>query len=98
MVGRVGDANAVQVSPPFSDCSNPMGHWDIPRGEGITPVTCSAGLGTTTYERKFSDMKPWEICGDMSTADVVGHTLVIHDPDSTASPPPAIACGKIVKQ
>jgi hypothetical protein len=28
-------------------------------------------------------------------ADIVGHTLVIHDPDVTST---KIACGKIVKQ
>jgi Cu/Zn superoxide dismutase len=86
-----------------SDCSSPMGHWDPPRGELPTmgtmmaTVMCAGNLGTLMYTRKFSDMKPWQI-GDMSMADVLGHTLVIHDPDSTATPPTPIACGKIVKQ
>ena len=78
-----------------SDCADPMGHWDIPRGELMdAKVMCSGNLGTLMYTRKFTDMKPWQI-GDMSMADVVGHTLVIHDPDTTTT---KIACGKIMKQ
>lgn len=74
------------------------GHWDGARGEGIPDVVCVANTetigtyGMTTYNRRGTDPAlAWTI-GDDSNTDIIGHTIVVHDPDM---PMTRIACGKI---
>jgi Cu/Zn superoxide dismutase len=69
-------------------------HWDIPRGEGIPNVVCMGTTGMVSYTRLSSDAKPWTI-GDPAASNVVGHVMVLHDPDDTTK---RIACGKIAAQ
>ncbi len=74
-------------------------HWDTARGEGIPSITCvTAGMipsgtsGTTTINRVATDpLLAWSVGGDIAT-DVIGHTIVVHDPDV---PMTRVACGVI---
>jgi hypothetical protein len=75
-------------------CADSMGHWDTPRGDSITDVTCAGNVGTDTYISSNSDPKLAWTVGDGSATDIVGKTIVIHDPDTAVK----IACGQIVKQ
>ncbi len=77
-----------------SDCADAMtqgAHWDPPRGEGIPDVPCMNAIGTFVYNREIGDAKPWSV-GAPAESNVVGHVVVIHDPDD---PMKRIACGKI---
>jgi hypothetical protein len=81
-----------------TSCADTMSqgaHWDVPRGEGIPMVVCSGttGMLAMPYTRLSSDAKPWSI-GDGSASDMVGHVVVLHDPDVPAT---RISCGAIVK-
>jgi hypothetical protein len=80
-----------------TDCSSDtlLGpHWDSPRGEGITMISCTGttGLGRAFYSRTSPDKKPWTV-GNPSSSDVLGHALVVYDP-TTLQP---AACGQIVR-
>ena len=70
------------------------GHWDPPRGEGVANLDCEGGMASLTYTRASSDPKPWTI-GDPAESNVVGHVVVVHDPDQSAT---RIACGKITAE
>ena len=75
-----------------TDTTTQGGHWDMTRGEGIPNITCSGTTGTTTYNRVATDATlKWSVA-DGSATDVVGHTIVVHDPDM---PMTRIACGTI---
>ena len=78
-----------------SDCTDTTtqgGHWDMTRGEGIPNIMCNGTTGTTTYNRVATDATlKWSV-GDASATDVIGHTIVVHDPDM---PMTRIACGTI---
>jgi hypothetical protein len=75
-----------------TDATTQGGHWDMTRGEGIPNITCNGTSGTTTYNRAATDATlKWSV-GDGSATDVIGHTIVIHDPDN---PMTRIACGVI---
>jgi hypothetical protein len=76
------------------DPSAPGGHWDPPRGEGIPDLVCNGSTASEMYPRLNTDAKPWSIGAPMAS-DIVGHTVVIHDPDDTTK---RIACGKIAAQ
>jgi hypothetical protein len=73
-------------------------HWDGARGEGIPGVVCDANtetIGTSgrmTYNRRGTDPALAWTVGDGADTDVIGHTVVVHDPDM---PMTRIACGKI---
>jgi hypothetical protein len=75
------------------DVASQMGHWDIPRGEGIPNVMCVGTTGTVSYTRLSNDPKPWTI-GDPAASNVVGHVVVLHDATDTTQ---RIACGKITQ-
>jgi hypothetical protein len=68
------------------------GHWEIPRGEGIPNLECTAdGTATLEYTRANNDPNgAWTVNGDEN--DVVGHVVVIHNP---YEPTKRAACGKI---
>jgi Cu/Zn superoxide dismutase len=76
------------------DPAAPAGHWDPPRGEGIPDVKCMGSTASENYSRLNSDTKPWSI-GDMKDSDMVGHAMVLHDPDDNTK---RVACGKIIAQ
>lgn len=75
-----------------TDMTSQGGHWDMTRGEGIPNITCNGTTGTVTYNRAATDATlKWSV-GDGSATDVIGHTIVVHDPDM---PMTRIACGTI---
>ena len=75
-----------------TDATTQGGHWDMTRGEGIPNITCTGTTGTVTYTRTAADATlAWSVGGD-ATTNVVGHTIVVHDPDN---PTTRIACGVI---
>lgn len=75
-----------------TDTTTQGGHWDMTRGEGIPAIVCNGTTGTTTYNRAATDASlAWSV-GGSTTTDVIGHTLVIHDPDNNMM---RIACGPI---
>jgi hypothetical protein len=75
-----------------TDATTQGGHWDTTRGEGIPNISCSGTTGTVTYTRAATDATlKWSI-GDGSATDVIGHVIVVHDPDTTTT---RIACGVI---
>jgi hypothetical protein len=75
-----------------TDATTQGGHWDMTRGEGIPNITCSGTSGTTTYNRAATDATlKWSV-GDGSATDVIGHTIVVHDPDNNMT---RVACGVI---
>lgn len=68
------------------------GHRDMTRGEGIPMITCNGTTGTVTYNRAATDPTlKWSV-GDGSATDVIGHLIVVHDPNV---PMTRIACGTI---
>lgn len=76
-----------------TDATTQGGHWDMTRGEGIPNIVCNGTTGTTTYNRDASDASlAWSVGGNART-NVIGHTIVVHDPDMTMT---RIACGPIV--
>jgi hypothetical protein len=80
-----------------TSCADEMsqgGHWDPPRGEGIPNVACSNAIGMVLTQRDSSDAKPWTV-GPPMESNVVGHVMVLHDPDD---PTKRIACGEIKAQ
>ena len=84
-----------------TSCADAMAqgdHWGPTRGEGIPKIACQSTSGTATLTRKATDTPDlqWSIGGN-ATTDVVGHVVVVHDPDVAMSPP-RIACGVIQKQ
>jgi hypothetical protein len=75
-----------------TDTTTQMGHWDMTRGEGIPMITCAGTTGTVTYNRAATDPTlKWSV-GDGSATDVIGHVIVVHDPDVATT---RIACGTI---
>ena len=75
-----------------TDATTQGGHWDMTRGEGIPNIMCSGTSGTTTYNRAATDATlKWSV-GDGSATDVIGHTIVVHDPDVNMT---RVACGVI---
>lgn len=65
--------------------------WDWPRGKLAANALCLGAPGAKLYDsRAADDPKPWTLGGGRG-ADLVGRTVVVHDPD-TAEP---LACGKI---
>ncbi|HUS28931.1 MAG TPA: superoxide dismutase family protein [Kofleriaceae bacterium] len=75
-----------------TDTTAQGGHWDMTRGEGIPNISCSGTSGSTVYNRAATDATlKWSV-GDGSATDVIGHTIVVHDPDM---PMTRIACGTI---
>jgi hypothetical protein len=75
-----------------TDTTTQGGHWDMTRGEGIPNIMCVGTSGTTTYNRAATDATlKWSV-GDGSATDVIGHTIVVHDPDNSMT---RIACGVI---
>jgi len=75
-----------------TDTTTQGGHWDMTRGEGIPNIMCTGTTGTTTLNRPATDATlKWSV-GDGSATDVIGHTIVVHDPDV---PMTRIACGTI---
>ena len=71
-----------------------MGHWDPPRGENIPDITCMGSTANVSYTRTSDDAKPWTI-GPPMESNIVGHVVVLHDPDD---PSQKIACGPILMQ
>jgi len=83
----------IHTGPACTDTTTQGGHWDMARGEGIPPVTCAGTTGTTTLTRPPADPAiAWTI-GDGAASDVIGHLIVVHDPDV---PMTRIGCGPIV--
>jgi hypothetical protein len=81
-----------------ADCSDASllgARWDSPRGEGIPSATCTGarGGGRTFYTRLKSDAKPWTV-GTPDASNVIGHALVVYDPE-TLQPG---ACGVIGRE
>jgi len=75
-----------------TDNTTQGGHWDTTRGEGIPSITCSGTTGTTTINRAATDATiAWSVGGAAAT-DVIGHVIVVHDPDTATT---RIACGVI---
>lgn len=78
-----------------SDCTDATtqgGHWDMMRGENIPNIICTGTIGTETYNRGASQPAlMWSVGGD-ATTNIIGHTIVVHDPDVNAT---RIACGPI---
>jgi hypothetical protein len=75
-----------------TDTTTQGGHWDMTRGEGIPNILCSTTSGSVTYNRAATDPTlKWSV-GDGSATDVIGHTIVVHDPDNSMV---RIACGVI---
>src|SRR5262245_40829257 len=78
-----------------SACTDTMtqgGHWDMTRGEGIPMITCAGTTGMVTYTRTATDPTlAWSVGGD-ATTNVIGHIIVVHDPDA---PMLRIGCGPI---
>ncbi|HKP59356.1 MAG TPA: superoxide dismutase family protein [Polyangiales bacterium] len=77
-----------------TDAMSQGAHWDPPRGEGIPDIPCSGGVAATVYMRETSDAKPWTV-GDPAASNVIGHVVVVHDPDD---PMKRISCGQIKAQ
>lgn len=76
-----------------TDTTTQGGHWDMTRGEGIPNIVCVGSTGTVTYNRGESQPAiMWSVGGD-ATTNVIGHTVVVHDPDMNMT---RIACGPIV--
>ena len=65
--------------------------WDRPRGEDIPDLRCSGSHGSQEYTRFDREDKPWSL-GGSSASDLIGHALVINDPEDRTLP---IACGVI---
>jgi hypothetical protein len=84
----------VHVGTSCMDTMAPGAHWDPPRGEGIPNLICSGSRASEMYTRADSDPKPWSIGGSMDS-NLVGHVVVLHDPDDTTK---RIACGAILTQ
>ena len=76
-----------------TDNTTQGGHWDMTRGEGIPSITCSGTSGTSMLTRANTDATTMWTLGDGSATDVIGHVIVVHDPDV---PMTRIACGPIV--
>jgi hypothetical protein len=75
-----------------TDTTTQGGHWDMTRGEGIPNIMCNGTTGSTVYNRAATDATlKWSV-GDGSATDVIGHTIVVHDPDNNMT---RIACGTI---
>src|SRR5258706_11678586 len=76
-----------------SDCTDTMtqgGHWDMTRGEGIPAIMCTGTTGTTFTTRSATpDVTAWSVGGN-ATTNVIGHVLVVHDPDMATT---RIGCG-----
>jgi hypothetical protein len=82
----------IHTGPTCTDTTTQGGHWDMTRGEGIPAITCSGTTGTVTYTRAATDPAlAWSVDGD-ATTNVIGHLIVVHDPDD---PTMRIACGAI---
>jgi len=91
VAGKMYPAHIHQGSE-CTDTTTQGGHWDMTRGEGIPLVACSTTTGTVTYTRPATDpTTAWSVGGD-ATTNVIGHLIVIHDPDTTTM---RIGCGKI---
>jgi hypothetical protein len=77
-------------------CDNPTtqgGHWDMTRGEGIPMVACSGTTGSSKLTRPPTDPSlAWSIGNADPTTNVIGHLVVVHDPDT---PMIRIGCGLI---
>jgi hypothetical protein len=89
-----GDADPVAILA-GGDCSAETllgAHWDSPRGDGLTALMCvgTTGGGRDFYTRAKADAKAWTI-GDPTASNLLGHALVIYDPDSLEP----LACGVI---
>jgi hypothetical protein len=82
----------IHMGSSCGDATVQGGHWDTTRGEGIPNILCSNTSGSVTYNRVATDATlKWSV-GDGSATDVIGHTLVVHDPDNSMI---RIACGVI---
>jgi hypothetical protein len=91
VAGKVYPAH-IHTGSACTDATTQGGHWDMARGEGIPSITCTGTTGTTTINRAATDpLLAWSVGGDAAT-DVIGHTIVVHDPDV---PMTRIACGVI---
>jgi len=91
VAGKVYAAH-IHTGSACTDATAQGGHWDMTRGEGIPTITCAGTTGTTTINRAATDpLLAWSVGGDAAT-DVIGHVIVVHDPDM---PMTRIACGVI---
>ena len=82
----------IHVGPACTDTTTQGGHWDMTRGEGIPNITCNGTTGTVVFNRAATDPTLKWTVGDGSATDVIGHLIVVHDPDV---PMTRIACGTI---
>lgn len=91
VAGKMYSAH-IHVGAACTDTTTQGGHWDMTRGEGIPMITCNGTTGTVTYNRAATDATlAWSV-GGAATTNVIGHTVVVHDPDM---PMTRIACGVI---
>lgn len=89
--GKVYPAH-IHTGPGCTDATAQGGHWDTTRGEGIPSITCAGTTGTTTINRAATDpTTAWSVGGAAAT-NVIGHVIVVHDPDVTTT---RISCGAI---
>jgi hypothetical protein len=65
--------------------------WDRTRGDDIPDLRCNGSHVAQEYVRSHKADKPWTL-GGPSVSDVIGHALVIGDPDDRSLP---LACGVI---
>jgi hypothetical protein len=65
--------------------------WDGTRGEDIPDLRCMDAHASEEYVREQSADKNWSL-GGAAASDVIGHVIVINDPDDRTLP---IACGVI---
>jgi Cu/Zn superoxide dismutase len=86
-------ATHIHTGSACTDNTTQGGHWDMTRGEGIPNIACAGTSGTSTLTRASTDATTMWTVGDASTTDVIGHVIVVHDPDV---PMTRIACGPIL--
>lgn len=65
--------------------------WDGTRGDDIPDLQCMGAHASQEYVRSQAASKAWSV-GGSSESDVIGHVLVIDDPEDRTAP---LACGVI---